>query len=74
MYQCWHSSSTSKGKCIICGKVTGTYLHIADMTIETMKNIGLVIPTCDEHYNKLVENKEIYIEHLKLLNKLTKKE
>jgi uncharacterized CHY-type Zn-finger protein len=46
----WHSSSTERKPCIICGKKTGTY------KVYEQRNITISIPACDNSY----ENRKCY--------------
>lgn len=73
-----HSSSSSSGKCILCNKVTCTYLVVSKMDSEDsqQKSLGsqITIPICDEHFNDLSEScKEILIGFAKQIDKTVKK-
>ena len=57
-YNSQHSSNTSKGKCVICDKITHTFLVIqnSDKTGEIQVGASIRMPVCDgEHYNLAVK-------------------
>lgn len=75
-YKVGHTSSTQGGKCVICNKITGTFLDISEYqektTICNQINTSIKVPVCDEHFNLVSEQKEILIGYAKTINNLFK--
>lgn len=70
-YNKGHKTSTTKGKCILCGVKTSTYLsidnYINDGTM--LSGVSIDIPVCDEHYPIIADKEEPLIAYAQNLNK-----
>lgn len=75
MYSRGHMSSSSKGKCVICGKKTSTYVSIGNISKNGWVQLGakIEIPACDgECFKKVAEKTDILIAYTKNINNLVK--
>jgi hypothetical protein len=46
-----HISSSKNGKCIVCNRRSGTWGEFRE------NEVSVVVPICDEHYNRLSRHK-----------------
>lgn len=74
-YGIGHLSSTTRGKCILCGKSTSTFVSLSNYSKDEKTKLGtyINIPVCDgEHYNTVAKQKDILIGHAKTINSMLK--
>lgn len=68
-YHAGHTSSTRDGKCIVCNKISGTFLTISRKTNSgTQIGISVETPVCDRCYNKVAKEKNVLIAQCVAIN------